>query len=126
MAMMLEVGKGAELRKRAFEFACAAVDLHREIYNSAPYLRSISGQGVAAATSIGANLEEADVAHSRADFISKCTISLKEAREARYWLRIIERKYDANHATVAHQLREATELVAILTTIVKRSRSRQP
>jgi four helix bundle protein len=120
---MLETGKGAELRERAFEFACAAVDLHREIYTEAPYLRSISSQGVAAATSIGANLEEADAAQSRADFISKCTISLKEAREARYWLRIIDRKYCSDREAVRLLLKEATEFVAILTTIVKRARS---
>jgi four helix bundle protein len=119
----VESGKGGELRERAFEFACAVVELHREIYAEAPYLRSISSQGLSAATSIGANLEEADAAQSRADFISKCTISLKEAREARYWLRILDRKYRSNDEAVRALLKEVTELIAILTTIVKRARS---
>jgi four helix bundle protein len=42
-----------------------------------------------AATSVGANLEEAKAGQSRADFIHKNAISLKEAREANYWLRLI-------------------------------------
>jgi four helix bundle protein len=40
-------------------------------------------------TSIGANIEEAQAGQSSADFISKCSIALKEAREAIYWLRLI-------------------------------------
>jgi four helix bundle protein len=115
-----ESGAGANLRERAFEFLCAVVELHRFVYKQEPALRNTSAQASAAATSIGANLEEADAAQSRADFISKCNISLKEAREARYWLRIIERfvKFDR----VPILIHEATELIAILTTIVRKSR----
>src|SRR2546430_3575771 len=40
-------------------------------------------------SSIGANLEEAEAAQSKPDFISKCRIALKEARETLYWLRLI-------------------------------------
>ncbi|MGC2692532.1 MAG: four helix bundle protein, partial [Desulfobaccales bacterium] len=40
-------------------------------------------------TSIGANIEEAQAGQSRADFISKCAIALKETRETRYWLRLL-------------------------------------
>ncbi|MFA4906550.1 MAG: four helix bundle protein, partial [Candidatus Margulisiibacteriota bacterium] len=47
-------------------------------------------QLIRAATSIGANLEEADAAVSRRDFINKVGISMKEAYEARYWLRLIK------------------------------------
>ncbi|MFP5247342.1 MAG: four helix bundle protein, partial [Thermoanaerobaculia bacterium] len=73
-----------------------------------------------AASSIGANLEEADAAQSRADFISKCNISLKEARESRYWLRILSRFI--NSRRIAALIQESTELIAILTTIVRKSR----
>jgi four helix bundle protein len=115
-----ESGAGANLREREFEFSCAIVELHRFIYKAEPALRNTSAQLSAAATSIGANLEEADAAQSRADFISKCNISLKEAREARYWLRILERFIKSDRLPVLIQ--EATELIAILTTIVKKSK----
>ena len=42
-----------------------------------------------AATSVGANLEEAVAGQSKADFIHKNAIALKEARETNYWLRLI-------------------------------------
>jgi four helix bundle protein len=77
-----------------------------------------------AATSIGSNLEEADAAQSRADFISKCTISLKEAREARYWLRLLAEGGSGWESEADSLVREATEIVAILTTIVRRTRER--
>ena len=119
----MERGKGAELRERVFEFACRVVELHRYIYRREPSLRDISRQASAAATSIGANLEEADAAQSRADFISKCNISLKEARESRYWLRILSRFINSKRLNTL--IGESTELIAILTTIVRKTRDRK-
>ena len=116
-----ESGKGSELRERVFAFACAVLELHRVIYRREPSLRSSSFQAANAANSIGANLEEADAAQSRPDFISKCTISLKEAREARYWLRILNHLLGGSYQ-IAPLVNEATEIVAILTTIVKKTK----
>ena len=116
----MERGKGADLRERAFEFACRVVELHRYVYKREPSLREVSRQAMRAATSIGANLEEADAAQSRADFISKCNISLKEARETRWWLRMLARVLQSKR--IEPLMDEATELIAILTTIVKKSR----
>jgi four helix bundle protein len=118
----MESGKGADLRERAFEFACRVVELHRFVYKSEPSLRDISRQATSAATSVGANLEEADAAQSRPDFISKCNISLKEAREARYWLRVLARTLKSKR--LAPLMAESTELIAILTAIVKKARDR--
>ena len=116
----MERGKGANLRERTFEFACAVLDLHRWIYKAEASLRDISRQASSAAGSVGANLEEADAAQSRADFISKCTIALKEARETRYWLRILSRSIDPQRLNGL--IAESTEIIAILTTIVRKSR----
>jgi four helix bundle protein len=81
-------------------------------------------QLVRAATSVGANLEEADAAQSKPDFISKCTISLKEAREAHYWLKLLRatNKIDESHDALVH---EGDRIVAVLTTIVKKSKGAQ-
>jgi len=114
---------GSELRERAFEFAVAAIESHREVYRTDAALRDVSRQFVKAATSIGANLEEADAAQSRADFVSKCTISLKESREAHYWARLIARTAAEPAKAGAKSLTgEANQLIAILTTIVRRTR----
>ena len=50
----------------------------------------ISKQLLKSATSIGANVEEATAAQSKRDFISKMSIASKEARETKYWLRLLE------------------------------------
>ena len=118
----MENGKGAELRERVFEFACAVLKMHRHLYRTAPDLRSTSFQATDAAGSIGANLEEADAAQSRPDFISKCTIALKEARESRYWLRILHRTLE--DAGILPLIQESTEIIAILTAIVRKTRNR--
>ena len=69
-------------------------------------------------------LEEADAGHSRADFLSKCTGSLKEARETRYWLRILHRTHEPERPSIEQLGKEATEIVAILTTIIRKTRAK--
>ncbi|HET7433370.1 MAG TPA: four helix bundle protein [Thermoanaerobaculia bacterium] len=115
---------GDDIRARSFEFGCAAVELHRFVWRNDPPLRDVSRQFLRAATSIGANLEEADAAQSRADFISKCNIALKEARESHYWLRILGRLL--KHKELSLLVTESNELVAILTSIVRNARERKP
>jgi four helix bundle protein len=118
----MESGKGADLRERAFEFGCAILAMHRYYYGREPFLRQTTRQAAAAATSIGANLEEAEAGQSRPDFISKCNIALKEARETRYWLRMIVRFVPSERMN--ELIRESTELIAILTTIVRKSKNK--
>lgn len=118
-----EGGAGSELRERVFRFACSVMEMHRWLWRNEPSLRHASSQASSAATSIGANLEEADAAQSRADFISKCSISLKEARESRYWLRILNRILQQE--SISLLIHESTELIAILTTIIKRTREKR-
>jgi four helix bundle protein len=99
--------------------------MKRHLYRREPALRDASSQATRAAGSVGANLEEADAAQSRADFINKCNISLKEARESRYWLRILDRATEDERERVAALIHESTELIAILTTVVRKSRERK-
>ena len=73
-------------------------------------------------TSIGANLEEAAAGQSRADFVSKCNIALKEARERHYWLRLFVEAQVVPPEKLEGLLGESNELVAILTAIVKNAR----
>ena len=115
--------KGDDLRGRVFRFACDVIALTDSIHARGPSARDLARQLMRSATSIGANLEEADAAQSHADFVSKCTISLKEARESHYWLRLLRAtgKIEDGERLV----RECDELVAILTTIVRKAKSAQ-
>lgn len=84
--------------------------------------RALSNQLLRSGTSVGANLEEANAGQSKADFISKCNIALKEARETHYWLRLLTANEIVTSEQVTPLTAEANELVAILTVIVKKSR----
>jgi len=77
------------ITERAFAFAVRVVKLCKYLERHSGVSKLIISQLLAAATSVGANLEEAVAAQSRADFIHKNAISLKEARESNYWLRLI-------------------------------------
>ena len=72
-----------------------------------------------AATSIGANAEEAQDASSKKDFIYKYSIALREARESRYFLRLFIRVELAPEDRLRLLLEETNELYATLSTVVK-------
>jgi len=74
-----------------------------------------------AGTSIGANIEEAQAAQSRADFRSKMGIAAKEARESHYWLRLTRDGNVLPAAQVAPLIEDIDEIKRILTSIVKSS-----
>jgi four helix bundle protein len=111
--------KGDDLRDRAFRFACDVIVLNDRLGRSRVGARDLTRQLLRASTSIGANLEEADAAQSRPDFISKCTIALKEARESHYWLRLLHATGKLTNGEKL--LSDANELIAILTTIVRKA-----
>jgi len=78
--------KKRDICERTFKFAVDIVKLCRRLEVRNSVSRQLSRQLLRAATSIGANLKEAQAAQSRPDFISKNFIALKEARESHYWL----------------------------------------
>jgi four helix bundle protein len=76
-----------------------------------------------AGTSIGANMEEGRAGQSKPDFIAKNFISVKEARETRFWLRVIGATDPSLERELQPFLQEATEFTAMLTTLLKNARS---
>lgn len=80
---------------------------------------AIAGQIIRSATSIGANCEEAQDAFSRKDFLKALTISLKEAKETRYWLKIIEQSGLLTSTAIGAELQECNEIIAILIASVR-------
>jgi four helix bundle protein len=79
-----------------------------------------------AGTSVGANLEESIAGQSKADFIHKNSISLKEARESGYWLRLIleTSDFEENIAKAIRELQiESTEIANIIGTIIIKTKA---
>lgn len=74
-------------------------------------------------TSIGANVREAKNAASKADFINKMNIALKEADETQYWLELLHESEYINETQFHSIYEDSKELVALLTSIVRTSRS---
>ena len=112
-----------DIHERTFAFACRIVQLHRALTRKRGTDRIAANQLLRAGTSVGSNLEEAKAAQSRADFIAKARISLKEARESHYWLRLLEAPSAISKTRVHPLVEEANEIVAVLTTIVKKASS---
>ena len=75
-------------------------------------------------TSIGANVEEAIGGSSRKDFINKLQIAYKEARETRYWLRLLREGEMLERKLADSFLKDCDEIIAILTAILNSSKGR--
>ena len=110
----------SDFADRAFAFACDIVKLYKELPPTVPQV--IKTQLLKAATSAGANLVEAQAASSRRDLAARFAISLRESREAQYWLRVINATRLAPEAMLRSRLKAAAVQVAILTKAVKRLR----
>lgn len=80
----------------------------------------ISKQIIRSGTSIGANVEEAIAAQSKKDFINKLSIASKEARETKYWLRLLKQS-ELTQINVDSYLTEIEHIINILTKIIKTS-----
>ncbi|MBN1810877.1 MAG: four helix bundle protein [Anaerolineae bacterium] len=113
-------GQKFDIQERTFEFAVRVVKLINRLPRTTAGV-VIGRQVVRSATSIGSNVEEADAAESKRDFIHKMSIAHEEARETRYWLRIIQASLisDDNVQTL---IQESDELVRILYSIVNTAR----
>lgn len=115
--------KKRDINSRAFEFACRVIKLYQHLARQKYAAEVLGKQVLRSGTAIGANLEEAQAGQSRADFVSKCNIALKEARETHYWLRLLKETRIIAAERINNLLSEANEMVAILTSIVKKTRA---
>lgn len=76
--------------RKSFEFSLKVVDLYNSLMDIKHW--DIARQVLRSGTSVGANIREAQRAVSKADFINKLGIALKEADETQYWFEIIDLK----------------------------------
>ncbi len=104
------------LREESIDFAVMVSDICERISGCSIY----KNQLIKSSSSIGANIHEAKYAQSRADFIHKLEIALKESSETDYWIELLYRK-NAINSSVAAQLKSRCgsirrKLIASITT----------
>ena len=105
---------------RTFQFAVRIVKLCQHLEESGGVARTISKQLLRSGTSIGANVQEGQAGQSKADFINKNYIALKEARETLYWLKLLAATEILPESRLNPISQEAEEITRILgATIVK-------
>jgi four helix bundle protein len=114
-----------DIHERALEYGVRAIRLFRYLNKARDVaLEVVSKQYLRAATGIGANLAEMHAAETKADFVHKCSIAQKEARECLYWLRLMREADLLPPARIDDLLNETSELIAVVTTIGKNARKR--
>jgi four helix bundle protein len=113
-----------DIRDRSFEFAVRIVKLCQHLDTMPGVGRTLGQQLIRSGTSIGANLEEAKAAQSRADFVHKNSIALKEARETHYWLRLLAASEILPKERITAIQQEAEEIMNIVGAIVRTSKDK--
>lgn len=114
----MEEKKPRDIKERTFKFALEMVKLCRELDERPGVGRTVGKQLLRSGTSIGANVEEAQAGQSRADFINKNAIALKEARETVYWLRLLRESGECANSQSEPLQHEAEEIAQILGAII--------
>ncbi|HXG85398.1 MAG TPA: four helix bundle protein [Pyrinomonadaceae bacterium] len=106
------------LREKSYAFALRVVKLCRYLAeNKKEFV--LSKQVLRSGTSIGANIEEAFQGQSKADFIAKLSISLKESFETNFWLRLLRDSEYLSQNEAASILTDCEELQKLLTASIK-------
>ena len=107
--------------QKSFDFAVRIVNVYK--YLNAEYKEYVlSKQLLRSGTSIGANVAEAQRGQSKADFIAKMSVALKEANETEYWIRLLHKTGYLNQTQYNSLSFDINELISILTSICKTSK----
>jgi four helix bundle protein len=115
--------KKYDLGERCLEFAVRIAKYLNKLPNEMS-AKEYSRQLIRSSASIGANIEEADGTLSKRDFINKMVISRKEARESKYWLRLIQRTQNINQEESGFLIQEAEEIKLIISSIINKTRDK--
>ena len=111
------------LEKKSFQFAIRIVNLYKHL-RSTKKEHTLSKQLLRSGTSIGANIAEAQQAQSKADFVSKLSIALKEATETKYWIRLMGATGYLLEQEQQSILSDCVELEKMLVSSVKTSKDK--
>ncbi|MFA7228523.1 MAG: four helix bundle protein [Melioribacteraceae bacterium] len=110
------------LYQKSFGFSTRIVKLFKYLLNKDRSYEPIYKQLLRSGTSIGANISEAQSAPTKKDFINKLSISLKEARESEYWIRLLKETEILNQQEHDSLINDCDELERLLTSSIKTAR----
>ena len=113
------------LLDKSLHFAARIVKLHKYLLKE-KHESIISKQVIRSATSIGANANEAVYGISKADFITRLQISLKETAETEYWLRLLLLSDYITEAEAQSLLTDCLEIKKILVSTIKTAKETTP
>ena len=108
---------------KSYQFALRVVKLYKYLIEEKKEF-VLSKQILKSGTSIGANIEEAIGGQSKADFISKLQIALKESRETHYWIRLLVDSNYLDKKSGKSILNDCEELLKLLNSILKSSKKK--
>jgi len=115
-----------DIKRRTFQYALRAIKLYQALQEGKDGAGWVLGkQYLRAGTSIGANIEEAQSAESRSDFIHKYGIAQKEAKESLYWLRLLAESGIVARKRLVPLMRETEQLYAVVTAIIVSAKRRE-
>ena len=106
------------IHNKSYEFALRIINAYKYLTNEKKEF-ILSKQMLRSGTAIGAMVREAKFAQSRADFVNKLSIGLKEANETLYWLELLHDAEYIDEKTFVSIHNDANELTSILASIVK-------
>ena len=106
------------LKEKSYQFSLDIIRLYQYLKETQKEF-ILSKQLLRSGTSIGANIVEANAAQSKKEFIAKLNISLKEAKESEYWLKLLK---DSGYITKHHFLDKVQELSKLLTSIILKTK----
>lgn len=107
---------------KSYDFAIRIVNLHKYL-NRQKEIHSLSNQMLRSGTAIGALIQEAVHAQSKADFLNKMNVSLKEANETMYWIRLLHSTHYLKDNEFASIHKDCEEIVKLLASIVKTTKA---
>ncbi len=110
--------------EKSFQFALRIVKLF-SLLKEKKVERDIALQLLRSGTSIGANIEEAMGGSSKKDFIHKLEIAYKEARESRYWLRLLKESKLLEDKLAGYFISDCEEIMKILSAILNTSKAKR-
>ena len=107
------------LADKTYKFSVRIVKIHLHLCEKERSIYSISKQLLRSGTSIGANVEEALGGHTEKDFSAKMSIAYKEARETKYWIRLLRDCNFIETKIAASFMNDIEEIIKITGSILK-------
>ncbi|AJR04364.1 four helix bundle protein [Siansivirga zeaxanthinifaciens] len=117
----MENGKKNIVQEKSFAFALRIIKLSKFLQKEKKEF-VLSKQVLRSGTAVGALIKEAEHAQSKADFINKMSIALKEANETDYWIELLYQSNDLSKEAYHSIHPEIQELIKLLVSIVKSSK----